>query len=193
MKAQTEDETTHNWLKEAKKGYIRMGVLILLNKKPSHGYEIMKEIKNRTKGFWQPTAGGVYPILRDLEQSGYVKGQWQTQKNRRLKVYKITDSGEAILKHAIIKQAEIFNNISSLFQEFARDVLNIEVENLPIPSVFSPFLEDNENCEDAVHLEEERKHVKESIKMMRRRLSEINLKMSEMKKQSPDYAPQDTE
>ncbi len=71
MASETEDKTTANWMKEAQKGYIRMGVLILLNKKPSHGYEIMKEINSRTKGFWQPTAGGVYPILRDLEKSGY--------------------------------------------------------------------------------------------------------------------------
>ena len=94
MASETEDKTTANWMKEAQKGYIRMGVLILLNKKPSHGYEIMKEINSRTKGFWQPTAGGVYPILRDLEKSGYIKGHWETQKNRRLKVYKITQSGE---------------------------------------------------------------------------------------------------
>ncbi len=75
MITNNEDKTTANWLKEAQKGYIRMGVLILLNKKPSHGYEIMKEINCRTKGFWQPTAGGVYPILRDLEKSEYIKGQ----------------------------------------------------------------------------------------------------------------------
>ena len=115
-------------MKEAQKGYIRMGVLILLNKKPSHGYEIMKEINSRTKGFWQPTAGGVYPILRDLEKSGYIKGHWETQKNRRLKVYKITESGEQILRKAILKQTEIFNNIGSLFREFSRDVLNVEAD-----------------------------------------------------------------
>ena len=108
MAAETEEKTTANWMKEAQKGYIRMGVLILLNKKPAHGYEIMKEINNRTKGFWQPTPGGVYPILNDLEKSGYVKGHWETQKNRRIKVYKITKSGETILRHAIVKQAEIF-------------------------------------------------------------------------------------
>ena len=39
-----EDKTTASWMKEAQKGYIRMGVLILLNKKPSHGYEIMKTL-----------------------------------------------------------------------------------------------------------------------------------------------------
>ena len=115
MASETEDKTTANWMKEAQKGYIRMGVLILLNKKPSHGYEIMKEINSRTKGFWQPTAGGVYPILRDLEKSGYIKGQWETQKNRRLKVYKITESGEQILRQAIVKQTEIFNNIGVSF------------------------------------------------------------------------------
>ena len=94
----TEDKTTASWMKEAQKGYIRMGVLILINKKPSHGYEIMKEINSRTKGFWQPTAGGVYPILRDLEKSGYVKGHWETQKNRRLKVYRRANPKKSNLK-----------------------------------------------------------------------------------------------
>src|SRR5450759_4296900 len=128
-----EDKTTASWMKEAQKGYIRMGVLILLIKKPSHGYEIMKEINSRSKGFWQPTAGGVYPILRDLEKSGYIEGQWQTQKNRRRKVYKITESGELILRRAILKQTEISNNINNLFREFARDVLNIELEDGSVP------------------------------------------------------------
>ena len=190
MTAETEDKTAQSWLKEAQKGYIRIGILILLSKKPSHGYEIMKEFKNQTKGFWSPTPGGVYPILRDLEQLRYIWGQWQTQKNRRLKVYKITSSGEAILKRAIAKQAEIFNSISSLFQEFAKDVLNVEVSNTPvpnIPSMFSPFLEDEGSCEENLQLlEAKQKQIQETIKNMRRRLSEINQEISELRKQVSD-------
>jgi PadR family transcriptional regulator, regulatory protein PadR len=186
MTAETEDKTTQNWLKEVQKGYIRIGLLILLNKKPAHGYEIMKEIKNRTKGFWQPTAGGVYPILRDLEQSGYIKGQWQTQKNRRLKVYRITKSGQTILKRAIVKQSEIFNNISALFKEFARDVLYVQVEKTEIPnipSMFSPFLE--ENVEESLSdLEAKRKQISEHLSKMRQGLFEIDRKISQVKKQS---------
>ncbi len=142
MAAEKDEKTTENWMKEAQKGYIRMGVLILLNKKPSHGYEIMKEINNRTKGFWQPTAGGVYPILRDLEKSGYIEGDWQLNKNRKIKVYKITEPGELILRRAIEKEAEIFSNIGNLFQEFAKDVLNIEtVRIMPnMPSPLAAFL-----------------------------------------------------
>ena len=184
MKPGIEDVHTQSWLKEAQKGYIRMGVLILLNKKPSHGYEIMKEINNRTQGIWKPTAGGVYPILRDLEKSNYIKGQWQTQKNRRLKVYKITQQGEDILKKAIVKQAEIFNNISGLFTEFSRDVLNIEVKNVPIPPVptpFSPFLEDK-TPETREQLENQRKHLIENIKTLKDALKNIDNKISKNKK-----------
>ena len=195
MPLDQQEKTTANWMKEAQKGYIRVAVLILLNKKPSHGYEIMKEINSRTKGFWQPTAGGVYPILRDLEKSGYIKGEWQTQRNRRLKVYQITESGELILRKAILKQAEISNNINSLFQEFAKDVLNIEVSNTPMPkmpSMFSPFLEDKGNREENLpQLMVKRKQTEETIKEMRRRLNEIDQMIFETRKRSSE-APQGT-
>jgi DNA-binding PadR family transcriptional regulator len=193
MATEKEEKTTENWLKEAQKGFIRMGVLILLNKKPSHGYEIMKEINSRTKGFWQPTAGGVYPILRDLEKSGYIKGEWQTQKNRKLKVYKITESGELILRHAIVKQAEISDNIGNLFREFAREVLNIEtITSIPnIPSPFSPFLEENSYSEaNLKNLEHERKRTYETFKMMQEKLKQIDKRIREIKKSNESDSSQ---
>ena len=185
MAQEKEEKTTENWMKEAQKGYIRMGVLILLNKKPAHGYEIMKEINSRTRGFWQPTPGGVYPILRDLEKSGYIKGQWQTQKNRRLKIYKITKSGELIIRRAIVRQSEIFNNIGALFREFASEVLHVEnVENpfVKMPSPFSPFLEDNPVSEETLkHLELERQRTYESVKSMQDKLRQIDKRIREIK------------
>ena len=187
MTTETDDKTTANWMKEAQKGYIRMGILLLLNKKPSHGYEIMKEINTRTKGFWQPTAGGVYPILRDLEKSEYIKGQWRTQKNRRLKVYKITESGTLIIRRAILKQTEISNNIGSLFREFSRDVLNIELadESVPyMPSLFSPFLEEKVGAgRNLKQLEHEKKHICETVKTMQDRLKLLNKRITEIKKE----------
>jgi DNA-binding PadR family transcriptional regulator len=191
MTAEKEEKTTANWMKEAQKGYIRMGVLILLNKKPSHGYEIMKEINNRTKGFWQPTPGGVYPILSSLEKSGYIKGHWETQNNRRLKVYKITKSGELILRRAILKQSEIFSNIGSLFREFSRDVLNIEPTDasMPVmPSPFTPFLEEQPN--NLKNLELQRKHIYETFKMMQEKLKQIDGRIRELKKLTTHNTPQ---
>jgi DNA-binding PadR family transcriptional regulator len=191
MKPETQDQTTQNWMKEAQKGYIRMVVLMLLKKKPSHGYELMKEINSRTKGFWQPTAGGVYPILRDLEKSSYIKGHWETQKNRRLKIYKTTQSGDAILKHAIVKQSEIFNNISGLFNEFAREVLNVQTTaTMPMPSPFSPFLEDQKSEATLQQLEHQRTHIVETLKSMRERLTDIDERIGQLKKQAkPEPEP----
>ncbi|MCW4000231.1 MAG: PadR family transcriptional regulator [Candidatus Bathyarchaeota archaeon] len=188
MKPHAEDETTQNWLKEAQKGYIRMGVLILLNKKPAHGYELMKEINSRTKGFWQPTPGGVYPILNDLEASGYIKGQWQTQRNRRQKVYTITPSGNAILKRAIIKQTEIFNTVNGLFMEFAKEVLNIESPTPPPPmhTPLTPFLEDKKDSAVTLQqLEAERKHSVEHIKAIKERLKQLDERIVQLKRQAP--------
>lgn len=194
MKPDTEDQTTKNWMKEAQKGYIRLAVLMLLNKKPSHGYEIMKEINQRTQGFWRPTAGGVYPILSDLEKSAYIKGHWETQKNRRLKVYAITKSGDAILKQAIRKQAEIFKNANNLFSEFARDVLNVDDKNIPMPpSPFMPFLEDQKSEVSIQQLEHRRKHLIDHMKQMREELNEIDNRIGQLKKQTkpePQDSPQ---
>jgi DNA-binding PadR family transcriptional regulator len=185
MRIEGEEETTVHWLKEAQKGYIRVAVFILLNKKPSHGYEIMKEIKDKTSGFWKPTAGGIYPILRDIETSGYIKGEWSTQKNRRIKVYRITEKGKIILKRAIVKQSEIANSMNNLFQEFARDVLNMGTETLPmpvIPNPFSPFLKDKDkNQESEVeskNLERKRIHLKRTIRMLQKELRKTNKELA---------------
>ena len=192
MSIESEDKTTASWMKEAQKGYIRMGLLILINKKPAHGYEIMKEINNRTQGFWRPTPGGVYPILRDLEKSGYIKGHWETQKNRKLKVYKITKSGQAILRRAIVKQAEISRNISNLFREFARDVLNIEEDTqIPeIPSMFSAFLDEKKDCTQTLErLEQHRRHAIEGIKKMRGVLKELDKRITQLKTKPNSLKP----
>jgi len=183
MHIDDDEKTTANWVKEAQKGYIRVAALIILNKKPAHGYEIMKEIKDKTKGFWKPTAGGVYPILRDLEKAEYIKGEWSTQKNRKIKVYKITDTGEAILKRAITKQSELANNMNTMFREFARDVLNMEPETLPmpvLPTPFSAFLEEKnqESKEDTKNLERKRTHLKTTIKMLQKELQTTNKKLA---------------
>lgn len=185
MPIDTEEKTTAEWMKEAQKGYIRVAVLILLNNKPSHGYEIMKEIKDRTRGFYKPTPGGVYPILKDLEKTGYIKGEWHKQNNRNIKTYRITVKGKLILRNAIIKQSEIANSINALFQEFAREVLNIESSTVPIPMMPSPFAafleEKNKKTTGVEELEHQRRQLKQHIRMIQEKLKSIEKELAEEK------------
>lgn len=176
MNIEDQEKTTGNWMKEAQKGYIRVASLIILNKRPAHGYEIMKEIKDKTRGFWRPTAGGMYPILRDLESAGYIVGDWSTQRNRKIKVYRITETGEAILRRAIVRQSELAGGMNSLFQEFARDVLNMEpkMASMPMmPSPFDAFLNENKPTpkEDLKTLKHKQKHLKDALAMLRKELA----------------------
>jgi len=195
MATEKEEKTTANWLKEAQKGTIRIGILILLNKKPAHGYEIMKEINNRTKGFWKPTAGGVYPILRDLEKTGYIKGEWHKQNNRNVKTYGITEKGKIILKNAVVKQNQIANNINALFQEFAKEVLNIESSTVQIPVMPNPFAafleEENRKTTDIEELKNQTKQFKQHIRMMHEKLKTVNEKISEAKRKNKVNAEKD--
>ena len=186
MQTDTAEATTKNWMKEAQKGYIRLAVLSLLSNKPSHGYEIMKEIKDRSKGFYKPTPGGVYPILRDLEKTEYIKGQWHKVNNRNIKTYNITQKGQVILKNAVIRQSEIANNLNTLFQEFAKDVLRMESTTIPMPVMpnpFSAFLEKEKaktpNIED---LKNQRKQLKQHLRMVQEKIKSINEILEKAKK-----------
>ncbi len=186
MHLEKEEKTAKNWLKEAQKGYMRIAVLILLSKKRYHGYEIMKEIKDRTSGFWRPTAGGVYPILQSLEKAGYIEGEWVFQEKRRRKTYKITETGRPILDRALAKQSQIANNMNSLFKEFATDVLDIETKSLPMPRMpnfFSVFLEERkEKPEDSLEvLERKRKQIEHIIKKMQSERRTINKRLAQLK------------
>ena len=76
---------------------------ILLQERPKHGYEMIKELENRAGGFYTPSAGAVYPTLQLLEDRGWVRSQTQEGK----KVYTITDAGrEDLAEHQARWQAE---------------------------------------------------------------------------------------
>jgi DNA-binding PadR family transcriptional regulator len=139
-----EKDVTVNWLKETRKGHIRLIVLTLLSKKSYHGYEIMKEVRKKTQGSIQLTSGGVYRILSDLEKSKYVQGAWENPDGRKRKIYTITDKGLMILERALTKENELANSMQNLYREYLTDVLDVKVpinETPKTPNLFAMYLE----------------------------------------------------
>lgn len=53
-------------------GDLRFLVLALLSEKPRHGYEVMRELEDRTGGAYRPSPGVIYPTLSLLEDEGFV-------------------------------------------------------------------------------------------------------------------------
>jgi DNA-binding PadR family transcriptional regulator len=73
------------------RGEVRAAVLALLAEKPMHGYQIIREIEERSGGSWKPSAGSVYPTLQLLADEGLVSAE---ESNGR-KTYALTEGGRA--------------------------------------------------------------------------------------------------
>ncbi len=71
------------------RGDVRAAILTLLAEEPKHGYQIIREIDERTGGKWKPSAGSVYPTLQLLADEGLVT----TEMSHDRKVYSLTDDG----------------------------------------------------------------------------------------------------
>lgn len=54
-----------------------------------HGYQIIREISERSEGAWSPSPGSVYPTLQQLADEGLVK----TTESDGRRVHELTDSG----------------------------------------------------------------------------------------------------
>jgi DNA-binding PadR family transcriptional regulator len=76
----------------AGRGEVRSAVLALLAEKPRHGYEIIREIEERSGGSWKPSAGSVYPTLQLLADEGLISAE---ESNGR-KIYSLTEAGRAV-------------------------------------------------------------------------------------------------
>src|SRR5438270_5680520 len=72
---------------------LQLVILALVADKPSHGYEIIKALEERSGGFYSPSPGMVYPALTYLEEIGYASVEAEGAK----KLYRISDEGRAYL------------------------------------------------------------------------------------------------
>lgn len=75
-------------------GELRLVLLRLVADKPSHGYELIKSIEERTAGAYSPSPGVIYPTLTLLEEQGLVTAEALEGKRR----YAASPEGLALLE-----------------------------------------------------------------------------------------------
>jgi DNA-binding PadR family transcriptional regulator len=71
------------------RGDVRAAVLSLLSEKPMHGYQIIREIEERSGGAWKPSPGSVYPTLQLLTDEGLITAEESSGR----KTYSLTAEG----------------------------------------------------------------------------------------------------
>lgn len=96
--------------KELLKGSTSILILTLLEKEDMYGYQLTRELKERSDNTFDLKEGTLYPMLHSLEKADAVEAYWfNTDEGRRRKYYKITDIGKEMLvrKH---KEWDVFTN-----------------------------------------------------------------------------------
>jgi DNA-binding PadR family transcriptional regulator len=88
---------------------LQLLILKLLDEKSRYGYEIIKDLDERSKGFYVPSPGMVYPALTYLEEIGHAT----VAADGARKLYSITDAGKEHL-------GKNLSAADALFTQFGR-------------------------------------------------------------------------
>ena len=83
---------------ELLKGNTETLLLALLELEPMYGYQMAKEVDQRSSGYFAFKEGTLYPVLHRLERDKLVEGSWQdTPSGVRRRYYRMTARGRQAL------------------------------------------------------------------------------------------------
>ena len=95
------------------KGFLSFIVLKLISKKNMSGDDIRKELAKRRGS--KPSPGTIYPVLKSLRKSGFIK---EIKDGGKIKKYNLTKKGQKEVKLATRKFCNLFYDMKG---EFKRD------------------------------------------------------------------------
>jgi len=92
-------------------GDLRWVILKMISEKPSHGYELIRDIEQRLGGAYSPSPGVIYPTLTLLEDLGYIVA---SQSDGAKKAFSITPEGRTALEDNTPAVESIFQRIAAI-------------------------------------------------------------------------------
>lgn len=106
--------------KEILKGSIDILLLSLLGNRDMYGYEIVKNLKEKSKDLYEMSEGTLYPALKRLEVKKLLTSYWGDSENGgRRKYYSITDEGKKELTEKLEEWKKVNNLIKACAGSFA--------------------------------------------------------------------------
>jgi DNA-binding PadR family transcriptional regulator len=90
---------------------LRLILLKLIEEQPRHGYDLIKEIEERSGGAYAPSPGVVYPTLTMLDDMGLIE---ETKSEGAKKQFAITADGTAHLAERVEEVEALFERLQQL-------------------------------------------------------------------------------
>ena len=83
---------------ELKRGSAELLILALLDERERHGYDLARQIEERTDGTITFNVASLYPMLYRMEDRGLLEGRWvERSGQRRRRYYRLTAAGRRTL------------------------------------------------------------------------------------------------
>lgn len=101
-------------------GDLKYVILKLLEEKPRHGYDVIKELEEKSGGAYAPSAGTVYPTLQLLEDLGYASVAPEEGGKR---IYSITDAGKQYLEQNKSTVEDVFDRLADVGASILSDAV----------------------------------------------------------------------
>lgn len=72
-------------------------LMVTLRKGRSHGYQILKDLREHFEGVWEPKTGAIYPALKRLQEHGLLSSKMVDDKE----LYELSEEGSSWLRETI--------------------------------------------------------------------------------------------
>jgi len=103
--------------KELVKGSIDSLLLCLIGQQTMYGYQIIKELEDKSQGYFKYKEGTLYPALHRLEKAGLFAGKWEpTTGGRQRRYYHITNKGKGILEQKRAQWRDFLSAMNMIIQ-----------------------------------------------------------------------------
>lgn len=105
--------------RQMKKGVLEMLVLKLLEQEEKYGYQMIRELSEKSGGLFDLKEGTLYPILYRLEDESLVISRWSEPKGKEVsrKYYAITEKG----RQTIVELNDLWARFSDSVMQIMED------------------------------------------------------------------------
>ena len=107
--------------------FVKLYILHLLKDKDYYGNKIIEEIRDRLDNKWEPSPGMVYPLLRELEEEGYVTGRWEEPDKRSIRRYRLTNEGHKHYQVILLQHKSTFEDSLHIVKNILKDIYGLEL------------------------------------------------------------------
>ncbi len=110
--------------------YLKPSLLLLLAEGPSHGYDLLEQV--RRLGIQGAEPGGLYRYLRSMEKEELVSSWWEpSQAGPARRTYILTESGQRALHASVHSLRDVRQLLVHLLDRYDLLVHAVDAQSLP--------------------------------------------------------------